>query len=145
MEEAVLEEVEEEIVEIQKLNTHTNIKTNNGYKILALSDNHATIMIEANSCEKVKESSLIYDGAILSAATFSATAAINEKNMFLIGVHLDFFNPLKGDEEAITFQADARHTSSGKKVVDVVAKVNDIAFMQGEFILLKLDEKSLIK
>ena len=146
MEEAVLDEVEEqEVVEIKKLNTHTNIKANNTYNILALSDNHATIMIQADTCEKVKESGLIYDGAIFSAATFAATAAVNEKNMFLIGVNLDFLNPLKGDEEELYFYADAHHTSSGKKVVDVTAKINDITFMQGKFILLKLDEKSLIK
>ncbi len=144
MEEALLEEVEEEIVEIKKLNTHTNIQTNNAYNILALTDNHATIMIDATTCEKVKESGLIYDGVIFSAATFAATAAVNEKNMFLIGVNIDLLNPVK-EEDNIIFEANVHHTSSGKKVVDVVAKVNDITFMQGEFILLKLDEKSLIK
>ena len=144
MEEALLEEVEEEIVEIQKLNTHTNIQTNNAYNILALTDNHATIMIHASTCEKVKESGLIYDGAIFSAANFAAVAAVNEKNMFLIGVNIYFLSPLK-EEEDIIFEANVHHTSSGKKVVNVVAKINDIAFMQGEFILLKLDEKSLIK
>ena len=146
MEEAVLDEVEEqEVVEINKLNTHTNIKANNAYDILALSNNHATIMIQADTCEKVKESGLIYDGVIFSAAIFAAIAAVNEKNLFLIGVNLDFLNPLKGDEEEIHFEANARHTSSGKKVVDVVTKINNIVFMQGEFVLLKLDEKSLIK
>ncbi len=138
------EEVEEEIVEIKKLNTHTNIQTNNAYNILALTDNHATIMIHASACERVKESGLIYDGVIFSAATFAATAAVNIKNMFLIGVNIDFLNPLK-DEDEIIFEANVHHTSSGKKVVDVVAKINGLVFMQGEFILLKLDEKSLIK
>ncbi len=145
MQEALLEEVEEEIVEIKKLNTHTNIQTNNAYNILALTDNHATIMIHAATCEKVKESGLIYDGVIFSAATFAAIAAVNEKNMFLIGVNIDFLNPLKDEDFDIIFEANVHQTSSGKKVVTVVAKVNDIAFMQGEFILLKLDEKSLIK
>lgn len=144
MEEAVLEEVEEKIIEIDKLNTHTNIKTNNAYNILALSENHATIMIHAATCERVKESGLIYNGVIFSAATFAATAAVNEKSMFLIGVNIDFLNPLK-DEDEIIFEAHAKQSSSGKKVVNVIAKTNDLIFMQGEFILLKLDEKSLIK
>ena len=144
MEEAVLEHEEEEVVEIQKLNTHTNILKNNAYTILALSKNHATIKVAAQSCERVKESGQLYDGGILSAATFAATAAINEKNMFLIGVNVDFLNPIK-EEEDIIFTADVHVTSSGKKMVQVEAKVHDIAFMRGDFMLLKLDEKSLIK
>ncbi len=144
MEEAVLDREIEEITEIQKLNTHTNILTNNAYKLLALSPNHATIMIESDKCERVKESALIYDGAIFSAATFAATAAVNEKNMFIIGVNIDFLNPIKENSDII-FDADVHITSSGKKIVTVVGKINDIEFMRGEFILLKLDEKSLIK
>jgi acyl-CoA thioesterase len=143
MEEAILER-EEEIVEIQNLNTHTNILKNNAYKILELSKNHATIALSSDNCERVKESGLIYDGGLLSAASFAATAAINEKNMFLIGVNMDFLNPIK-EEEDIIFEADAQITSSGKKVVHVVGKIHDIVFMQGDFMLLKLDEKSLIK
>ncbi len=142
MESALLEE--EEIVEIQNLKTHSNILKNNAYKILALHENHATIMIETDKCEVVKESGLIYDGVIFSAATFSAIAAVNEKNMFIIGVNLDFLNPLRDDGE-LTFQANVQVSSSGKKNVQVVGKINEIEFMQGTFILLKLDEKSLIK
>ena len=145
MEEAVLEEVEDEIVEVKGLNTHNDIQTNNAYTIVSLTNNHATIKIQASTCEKVKESGLIYDGAIFAAANFAAIASVNEKNMFLISVNIDFFNPLKEENEDITFEANVRHTSSGKKAVNVVAKVNEIAFMQGEFILLKLDEQSLVK
>jgi len=141
MEEALLEE---EIVETQKLNTHTNILTNNAYKILALSKNYASIMIHTDTCEKVKESGLIYDGVIFSAATFVATAAVNEKNMFLIGVNIDFLNPVKESVD-IVFEATVHNTSSGKKVVAVSGKINDIEFMHGDFMLLKLDENSLIK
>lgn len=144
MEDALLEEVEEEIVEIQKLNTHTNILTNNAYKILALSKNFASIMISADTCERVKESGLIYDGVIFSAATFAATAAVNEKNMFLIGVNIDFLNPVKESDDII-FEANVHNTSSGKKIVTVSAKIHGIEFMHGDFMLLKLDEKSLIK
>ncbi len=144
MEEAVLDKIEEEIVERKNLNTHTNILKNNAYNILSLSDNHASIMIASDKCEKVKESGFIYDGAIFSAATFTAMAAVNEEKIFLIGVNIDFLNPIK-DSDDIIFVADVRVSSSGKKIVEVVAKTNDIAFMKGDFMLLKLDEESLIK
>jgi len=144
MEEAVLEEEQEELLEIKKLNTHTNILKNNAYKILSLTDNYASILISAETCERVKESGLIYDGVIFSAAIFTATAAVNEKNMFLIGVNTDFLNPIKENEDII-FEANVNNTSSGKKVVTVRAQINDIEFMRGDFVLLKLDEKSLIK
>lgn len=143
MEEAVLER-EEEVQEIESLHTHTNIQKNNHYKILKLVPNHATILLEAAKCETVKESGMIYDGVLFSAAIFAAAAAVNEPNTFLIGISMDMLNPIK-DSDDITFEATANSTSSGKKNVDVLGKINDIAFMQGSFILLKLDEKSLIK
>jgi len=144
MEDALLEEAQEEILEVKKLNTHTNILKNNAYKILELTDNHAIIMINSETCERVKESGLIYDGVIFSAATFAATAAINQKSMFLIGVDINFLNPIKENDDII-FEANVHNSSSGKKIVEVTAKVNEIEFMRGDFILLKLDEKSLIK
>jgi len=144
MEEAVLEREEEKVAEIGKLNTHTNILKNNAYQLLALSKNHATIKISSNTCEKVKESGVLYDGGLFSAATFAASAAVNEKNSFLIGANIDFLNPVK-EEADIIFTADADVTSSGKKIVHVEGKIHDIVFMRGEFMLLKLDEKSLIK
>ena len=101
-------------------------------------------MINADTCERVKESGLIYDGVLFSAATFAATAAINEKNMFLIGVNIDLLNPVK-EHDDIIFDATVHNSSSGKKIVKVRAKINGIEFMHGDFILLKLDEKSLIK
>ena len=144
MEEAVVEEELNEIEEIESLNTHNNILKNNGYKILSLRKNYASIMIEAKACERVLDDGAIYDGVLFSAATFAAIAAVNEKNVFLIGVHLDLLNPLKG-EENIIFTAEVNATSSGKKVVKVTGRVNEIAFLEGDFMLLKLDEKSLIK
>jgi len=145
MEEAVLEPEEiEEVLEIKKLNTHTNILKNNAYTMLALTDNYASIMINSSKCERVKESGLIYDGVIFSAATFAATAAVNEQNMFLIGVNIDFLNPIKEDADII-FDAQVHVSASGKKIVKVTGKINDISFMEGTFILLKLDNSSLIK
>jgi len=144
MEEAVLEEQEEVQLNRVTLNTHTNILKNNAYTIEMLTKNHATIMIHTDQCERVKESGLIYDGILLSAANFAAQAAVNEEKAFLIGLHLDLLNPVKDDGE-IRFEADAKITSSGKKIVSVLGKINDIIFLQGDFMLLLLDEKSLIK
>ncbi len=144
MEEAVLEEQEEIQAERVPLKTHTNILKNHAYTIELLTKNHATIMIHTDQCERVKESGLLYDGVLLSAATFSAQAAVNEEKAFLIGLDLDLLHPVKDDGE-VRFIADTHITSSGKKVVSVVGKINDIVFLQGNFMLLLLDEKSLIK
>jgi acyl-coenzyme A thioesterase PaaI-like protein len=143
MEEAVLEQEENQQEHIT-LKTHTNILKNNAYTIQTLIPNHATIMLHTDQCERVKESNLIYDGLLLSAATFAAQAAVNEEKAFLIGLHLDLLHPVKDDGE-IRFEADAKITSSGKKLVSVEGKINDITFLQGDFMLLLLDEKSLIK
>jgi acyl-coenzyme A thioesterase PaaI-like protein len=144
MEEAVLEKEEAVQTERVALKTHTNILKNNAYTIEMLTKNHATIMIHTDQCERVKESGLIYDGVLLSAATFCAQAAVNEEKAFLIGLDLDLLHPVK-DDGAIYFEADTNITSSGKKVVSVVGKINDIVFLQGVFMLLLLDEQSLIK
>jgi len=144
MEEAVLDEPEEIQVDHVPLNTHTNILTNNAYTIELLTKNHATISMHTDQCERVKESGLIYDGTILSAVNFAAQAAVNEEKAFLIGLHLDLLNPVK-DDGKIHFEADAKVTSSGKKLVSVVGKINDITFLEGNIMLLLLDEKSLIK
>jgi len=143
MEEAVLER-SDELLDTIELNTHSNILKNNAYKIISLTQNKATIMIESDRCERVEESGLIYDGVIFSAATFAATVAVNERNMFLIGVNIDILNPPAGDEDMV-FEAVSNTTSSGKKIVQVKGKINDIIFLEGDFMLLKLDEKSLIK
>jgi len=144
MEETVLEREEEEILQTLNLNTHENVLKNNAFTIKLLHPNHAIIMIDSARCERVNDTPQIYDGVLFSAATFAATAAVNEEKMFLIGVHIDFLNPVK-EEGEILFEAKANVTSSGKKVVDVRGSINGIEFMQGDFMLLKLDEKSLIK
>ena len=145
MQEAVLEEEHEAIVEVDKLNTHQSIMKNNAYKIIALQENYAKISLDISHCERVSENGLIYDGVVFSAATFVATAAINEKNMFLIGVDLDLLTPLKEEAGTIILEASSQQTSSGKKMVKVTGKINEVVFLEGSFSLLKLDEKSLIK
>ncbi len=143
-EEAVLEPEEEIIQERATLRTHTNIFKNQAYTVKEHTVNSVILSLETTQCEHVDESGNVYDGALLSAATFAAHAVVNDAKSFLIGLHLDLLEPIK-DDGILLFHARSKATSSGKKLVHVTGKINDIEFLEGDFMLLKLDEKSLIK
>jgi acyl-coenzyme A thioesterase PaaI-like protein len=138
LEEAVKEIKLEEIFENDELKTHNDILHTHAYTIKELKENHAKIEISAQRCQRVKESGYIYNGDLFSAASFAATAAINDSNFTLIGSNIDFLNPLKEEGEIILY-ADVEINGSVKKIVKVVGKLNDIEFLRGDFSLVKVD------
>jgi acyl-CoA thioesterase len=138
-------EKQEKITLSSELKTHKNIQSNHSYKILTLDEGYARVKISSKHSEKVDNQNLVYDGSIFSAANFCAMAAINEKEIFLIGANVDFLNPVSGEDEEVIFEAKAISNISGKKNVQVVGKVNDITIFQGDFVAIKLDNQSLIK
>ncbi len=136
---------EDDVSLAYELKTHKNIHSNHSYKLLQLEKGFAQISINAQKSEMVDQNGIVYDGSIFSAANFCAMAAVNEAKMFLISAKVDFLNPIEQEDQEVIFEARARSNISGKKNIDVIAKVNDIIVFQGDFVAMKLDNKSLIK
>lgn len=127
------------------LKSHKNIHTNHNYRLLELAKDWAKISINPRKSETVDKESQLYDGSIFSAATFCAMAAVNQERTFLISANVDFLNTVDKTDEEMIFEATASSNISGKKQIEVVGKINDIAVFSGNFVAMKLDTKSLIK
>ncbi|HIP02407.1 MAG TPA: hypothetical protein EYG75_02715 [Campylobacterales bacterium] len=128
-----------------KLNSHKNIHTNHSYKLLELSEGYARTSINSQKSETVDKENIVYDGSIFSAANFCAMAAVNEEHTFLISANIDFLNQVNTEDEEVIFEARAKSNISGKKQIEVQGKVNGITIFLGNFVAMKLDNKSLIK
>ncbi len=137
---------EQEELQINKeLLTHQKIQTNHTYELLVLDENFARVKLLTKYTEKIDDTNYVYPPAIFSCANFCAMASINEPKNHLISSSVDFFNPIKDEDEEIIFEATATTNSSGKKQVEVIGLVKDIIVFEGSFITIKLDQKSLIK
>lgn len=141
----VLEVEKDDLALITDLQTHKNIQSSHSYKLLDLSDGYAKISINSQKSETVDKENVVYDGSIFSAANFCAIAAVNEAQTFLISANIDFLNQVRIDDEEVIFEARAKSNISGKKQIMVQGKVNDITVFSGDFVAMKLDNKSLIK
>ena len=75
---------------------------------------------------------LIHGGFIFSAADYAAMAAVNEKNVVLVGSDCQFLSPVKFHDE-VNFVARVRHKDGRKRNVHVEAFVLDIKVFEGEF------------
>lgn len=128
-----------------ELKTHKNIHSNHAYALMQLDKGFAKISFNSKKSETVDQEGVVYDGSIFSAANFCAMAAVNEEHTFLIGAKVDFLNPVEAKDQEVVFEAHAKSNISGKKNIDVTGKVNDITIFQGDFVAMKLDNKSLIK
>jgi acyl-CoA thioesterase len=75
---------------------------------------------------------LIHSGFIFSAADYAAMAAVNERNVVLVGSDVQFLSPVKiGD--IVNVKARVRHKEGRKRNVHVEAYVLDIKVFDGEF------------
>lgn len=75
---------------------------------------------------------LIHSGFIFSAADFAAMAAVNERNVVLVGCDAQFLSPVKfGD--IIKFVAKVRHKEGRKRNINVTGHILDIKVFEGEF------------
>ncbi len=141
----VLEVEKDDIALASELNSHKNIHTNHSYKLIELAEGYAKTSINSQKSETVDKENVIYDGSIFSAANFCAMAAVNEEHTFLISANIDFLNQINTEDEEVIFEARAKSNISGKKQIEVQGKVNDITVFLGDFVAMKLDNKSLIK
>ncbi len=75
---------------------------------------------------------LIHGGFIFGAADYAAMAAVNERNVVLVGSNCQFLSPVKfGD--IVNFTAKVRHKEGRKRNVRVTGNVLDIKVFDGEF------------
>ncbi len=78
------------------------------------------------------ETGLIHGGFIFGAADYAAMAAVNERNVVLVGSDVQFLSPVKfGD--VVDVIAQVRHKEGRKRNVHVEAFVLDIKVFEGEF------------
>ncbi|WP_373002909.1 PaaI family thioesterase [Sulfurimonas sp.] len=114
------------------LSTHENINRDLNGEILKLEKGYVELRLTTISEMVVDDQGLIHGGFIFSAADFAAMAAVNERNVVLVGSDCQFLSPVKfGDE--VNFVARVRHKEGRKRNVYVEGHVLDIKVFQGEF------------
>lgn len=114
------------------LSTHENINRDLNGEILRLEKGYVELRLITSSEMVVDNQGLIHGGFIFSAADFAAMAAVNERNVVLVGSDCQFLSPVKfGDE--VNFVARVRHKEGRKRNVHVEAHVLDIKVFEGEF------------
>ncbi|MFT7002875.1 MAG: acyl-coenzyme A thioesterase PaaI-like protein [Sulfurimonas sp.] len=114
------------------LNTHENINRDLCGEIIKHEVGYVELRLTTNSMMVADDQGLIHGGFIFSAADFSAMAAVNEKNVVLVGSDCQFLSPVKFTDE-VNFVARVRHKEGRKRNVYVEGHVLDIKVFQGEF------------
>ncbi len=114
------------------LHTHESINHDLTGEIIKLERGYVEVRLTTISEMVADDQGLIHGGFIFSAADYAAMAAVNEKNVVLVGSECQFLSPVKfGDE--INFVARVRHKEGRKRNVHVEAHVLDIKVFEGEF------------
>ncbi|WP_373036352.1 PaaI family thioesterase [Sulfurimonas sp.] len=131
-EELELDDYREDEENAEILSTHENINRDLCGEILKLEKGYVELRLTTNSEMVVDDQGLIHGGFIFSAADYAAMAAVNEKNVVLVGSDCQFLSPVKfGDE--VNFVARVRHKEGRKRNVHVEGYVLDIKVFEGEF------------
>ena len=114
------------------LHTHESINRDLSGEILKLQKGYVELRLTTSSDMVADEHGLIHGGFIFSSADYAAMAAVNEKNVVLVGSECQFLSPVKyGDE--VNFVARVRHKEGRKRNIHVEAHVLDIKVFEGEF------------
>ncbi|EQB35486.1 thioesterase [Sulfurimonas hongkongensis] len=125
------------------LNTHENINRDLCGEIMRIEQGYVELRLTTSTEMVADEQGLIHGGFIFGAADFAAMAAVNEKNVVLVGSESHFLSPVKfGDE--VNFVARVRHKEGRKRNVYVEAHVLDIKIFHGEFRTV-ITEKHVLK
>ena len=114
------------------LKTHEEISRNLSGDIQKMEVGYVELKLTTTEEMIADDQGLIHGGFIFSAADFAAMAAVNERNVVLVGSDCQFLSPVKfGDE--VYFTAKVRHKEGRKRNVHVTANVYDIKVFDGEF------------
>jgi len=114
------------------LMTHESVNRDLSGEIMRMEKGYVELKLITISEMVADEQGLIHGGFIFSAADYAAMAAVNERNVVLVGSDCQFLSPVKfGDE--VNFIARVRHKEGRKRNVHVEAYVLDIKVFDGEF------------
>ena len=114
------------------LQTHEEINTDLSGAITLLEEGYVELRLTTTADMVADKIGLIHGGFIFSAADYAAMAAVNEKNVVLVGSDCQFLSPVKFHDE-VNIIARVRHKDGRKRNVHVEAFVHDIKVFEGEF------------
>jgi acyl-CoA thioesterase len=114
------------------LQTHERINSDFSGEIIKLERGYVEVRLTTTVDMLADEEGLIHGGFIFSAADYAAMAAVNERNVVLVGTDCQFLSPVKFHDE-VNFIAVVRHKEGRKRNVHVEAYVLDIKVFEGEF------------
>lgn len=114
------------------LQTHERINRDLCGEIIKLEKGYVEVRLTTSPEMVADDIGLIHGGFIFSAADFAAMAAVNERNVVLVGSDAQFLSPVKLHDE-VEFVARVRHKEGRKRNVHVEAHVLDIKVFEGEF------------
>ncbi len=114
------------------LKTHEEINRDLSGEIEKMEVGYVELRLTTTESMIADDQGLIHGGFIFSAADFAAMAAVNERNVVLVGSDCQFLSPVKfGDE--VNFTAKVRHKEGRKRNIHVIGHVFDIKVFDGEF------------
>jgi acyl-CoA thioesterase len=114
------------------LKTHEKINQDLSGEIIVLEKGYVEVRLTTTAEMLADGVGLIHGGFIFSAADYAAMAAVNEKNVVLVGTECQFLSPVKFHDE-VRIIARLRHKEGRKRNVHVEAFVMDIKVFEGEF------------
>ena len=120
---------EEEDITLQ---THLRINHNLSGELILIERGYVEVRLTTTAEMVADEMGLIHGGFIFSAADFAAMAAVNERNVVLVGSDCQFLAPVRFHDE-VNFVARVRHQDGKKRDVYVTGHVLDIKVFEGEF------------
>ena len=114
------------------LQTHERINSDFSGEIVKLEKGYVEVRLTTTPEMLADDVGLIHGGFIFSAADFAAMAAVNERNVVLVGSDCQFLSPVKFHDE-VNIIARVRHKEGRKRNIHVEAFVLDIKVFEGEF------------
>ncbi|MFA6137488.1 MAG: PaaI family thioesterase [Sulfurimonas sp.] len=127
-----LDDYREHDVDRVMLQTHQRINQDLSGEIVKQEIGYVEVTLVTTSDMLADELGLIHGGFIFCAADYAAMAAVNERNVVLVGSDVQFLSPVKlGD--IVNVIARVRHKEGRKRNIHVEAFVLDIKVFEGEF------------
>lgn len=130
-EELDLEEIDDVSSQVY-LKTHERVNQGLCGEIVRLEEGYVELRLTTSTEMVADDIGLIHSGFIFSAADFAAMAAVNERNVVLVGSDTQFLSPVKLHDE-VNIVARVRHKEGRKRNIHVEAHVLDIKVFEGEF------------
>jgi len=125
--------IQDDLEETQEyLKTHERLKPDLNGEITLLEKGYVELRLTTTKEMVADDVGLVHGGFIFSAADYAAMAAVNEKNVVLVGSDCQFLSPVKFHDE-VNIIARVRHQEGKKRNVHVEAFVLDIKVFEGEF------------